>query len=51
MAKNPNLTLSGVDLAALLCSRVCHDVIHRSARSTTVWSFWMKGARMPTPWT
>ncbi len=27
MAKNPNLTLSGVDLAALLCSRVCHDVI------------------------
>ena len=27
MAKNPNLTLSGADLAALLCSRVCHDVI------------------------
>jgi histidine phosphotransferase ChpT len=27
MAKNPNLTLSGSDLAALLCSRVCHDVI------------------------
>lgn len=27
MAKNPNLTLSGPDLAALLCSRVCHDVI------------------------
>jgi histidine phosphotransferase ChpT len=24
---NPNLTLSGPDLAALLCSRVCHDVI------------------------
>jgi histidine phosphotransferase ChpT len=27
MAKNPNLTLEGSDLAALLCSRVCHDVI------------------------
>ncbi|MEM6460688.1 MAG: histidine phosphotransferase family protein [Pseudomonadota bacterium] len=27
MAANPNLTLSGDDLAALLCSRVCHDVI------------------------
>lgn len=27
MARNPNLTLSGADLAALLCSRVCHDVI------------------------
>ena len=27
MAKNPNLTLAGPDLAALLCSRVCHDVI------------------------
>ena len=27
MAKNPNLTLTGPDLAALLCSRVCHDVI------------------------
>lgn len=27
MAKNPNLTLEGPDLAALLCSRVCHDVI------------------------
>ena len=27
MTKNPNLTLSGADLAALLCSRVCHDVI------------------------
>jgi histidine phosphotransferase ChpT len=27
MAKNPNLTLSGSVLAALLCSRVCHDVI------------------------
>ncbi|MDO1582133.1 histidine phosphotransferase ChpT [Rhizobium oryzicola] len=27
MSKNPNLTLSGPDLAALLCSRVCHDVI------------------------
>lgn len=27
MANNPNLTLSGSDLAALLCSRVCHDVI------------------------
>jgi histidine phosphotransferase ChpT len=27
MAKNPNLTLAGSDLAALLCSRVCHDVI------------------------
>jgi len=27
MAKNPNLTLDGSDLAALLCSRVCHDVI------------------------
>lgn len=27
MAANPNLTLSGSDLAALLCSRVCHDVI------------------------
>lgn len=27
MAKNPNLTLGGADLAALLCSRVCHDVI------------------------
>lgn len=27
MAKNPNLTLSASDLAALLCSRVCHDVI------------------------
>jgi histidine phosphotransferase ChpT len=27
MSKNPNLTLNGPDLAALLCSRVCHDVI------------------------
>ncbi|MBP2237272.1 histidine phosphotransferase ChpT [Sinorhizobium kostiense] len=27
MAKNPNLTLTGHDLAALLCSRVCHDII------------------------
>jgi histidine phosphotransferase ChpT len=27
MLKNPNLTLDGADLAALLCSRVCHDVI------------------------
>lgn len=27
MVKNPNLTLAGSDLAALLCSRVCHDVI------------------------
>ncbi|MDO5896615.1 histidine phosphotransferase ChpT [Agrobacterium sp. Azo12] len=27
MTINPNLTLSGADLAALLCSRVCHDVI------------------------
>lgn len=27
MPKNPNLTLEGPDLAALLCSRVCHDVI------------------------
>jgi histidine phosphotransferase ChpT len=27
MSRNPNLTLSGPDLAALLCSRVCHDVI------------------------
>ncbi len=27
MSGNPNLTLSGSDLAALLCSRVCHDVI------------------------
>ncbi|CCE97223.1 histidine phosphotransferase [Sinorhizobium fredii USDA 205] len=27
MAKNPNMTLTGPDLAALLCSRVCHDII------------------------
>ncbi|MGY5775951.1 histidine phosphotransferase ChpT [Rhizobium sp. LEGMi135b] len=27
MSKNLNLTLTGPDLAALLCSRVCHDVI------------------------
>lgn len=27
MPKNINLTLNGPDLAALLCSRVCHDVI------------------------
>lgn len=27
MANNPNLTLGGADLAALLCSRVCHDII------------------------
>ena len=27
MGKNPNLTLSGPDLASLLCSRVCHDII------------------------
>ncbi len=27
MSKNPNLSLAGPDLAALLCSRVCHDVI------------------------
>jgi histidine phosphotransferase ChpT len=27
MAKNNNLTLAGPDLAALLCSRVCHDII------------------------
>lgn len=27
MPNNPNLTLTGPDLAALLCSRVCHDVI------------------------
>ncbi|MGO4436635.1 histidine phosphotransferase ChpT [Rhizobium sp. RAF56] len=27
MSQNANLTLTGPDLAALLCSRVCHDVI------------------------
>ncbi len=27
MSKNPVLTLAGHDLAALLCSRVCHDII------------------------
>lgn len=27
MPTNPNLTLTGPDLASLLCSRVCHDVI------------------------
>ena len=27
MSMNPNLTLTGPDLAALLCSRVCHDII------------------------
>src|ERR1700712_5356401 len=27
MSRNPNLTLTGPDLAALLCSRVCHDII------------------------
>ena len=27
MQKNPYLNLAGPDLAALLCSRVCHDVI------------------------
>ena len=27
MSQNLNLTLTGPDLAALLCSRVCHDVI------------------------
>lgn len=27
MSTNPNLTLTGPDLAALLCSRVCHDII------------------------
>ncbi|QRM56567.1 histidine phosphotransferase family protein [Sinorhizobium sp. BG8] len=27
MVKNANLTLTGPDLAALLCSRVCHDII------------------------
>ena len=27
MSSNPNLSLSGPDLAALLCSRVCHDII------------------------
>lgn len=27
MSANPHLTLSGPDLAALLCSRVCHDII------------------------
>lgn len=27
MSKNPNLTVAGHDLAALLCSRVCHDII------------------------
>jgi hypothetical protein len=27
MSKNHNLTLAGPDLAALLCSRVCHDII------------------------
>lgn len=27
MTSKPTLTLSGPDLAALLCSRVCHDVI------------------------
>lgn len=27
MKQNPNLTLGGPDLAALLCSRVCHDII------------------------
>nr|WP_272213848.1 histidine phosphotransferase family protein [Marinicella sp. W31]MDC2879799.1 histidine phosphotransferase family protein [Marinicella sp. W31] len=26
--KNPNLTLSGADLAALLASRICHDVVN-----------------------
>ena len=28
MVKNPNLTLSGADLAALLASRICHDVVN-----------------------
>ncbi|TPW30897.1 histidine phosphotransferase [Martelella alba] len=28
MARNPNLTLSGPDLAALLASRICHDVVN-----------------------
>lgn len=27
MGRNPNLTLTGPDLASLLCSRVCHDII------------------------
>jgi len=27
MSKNPNLTLTGPDLTALMCSRVCHDII------------------------
>lgn len=27
MSKNPVLSLAGHDLAALLCSRVCHDII------------------------
>lgn len=27
MPNNPNLKLAGHDLAALLCSRVCHDII------------------------
>ena len=27
MPKNPNLTIGGPDLATLLCSRVCHDII------------------------
>ena len=27
MSINPSLNLSGPDLAALLCSRVCHDII------------------------
>ncbi len=27
MTKNVNLTLAGPDLASLLCSRVCHDII------------------------
>ncbi len=28
-----SLTLDALDLSALLCSRVCHDVISRSAPS------------------
>ncbi len=32
------VSLEGLDLAALVASRVCHDVISRSAPSSTGWS-------------
>lgn len=50
MAKNPNLTLTGPDLAALLCSRVCHDIISPVGAINNGLELLDEGEQMPTRW-